>query len=134
MNRKLILKEFYKDKKVTVMGLGLFGGGVGAARFLVSQGAVVTVTDLKSAVELSDSLKLLNGLPVKYRLGKHSEEDFADTDMLVVNPAVPDDSRVLQIACDNNVRIDSELNSFFKLCPVPVIGVTGSNGKSTTTS
>ena len=134
MNRKLILKEFYKDKKVTVMGLGLFGGGVGAARFLVSQGADVTVTDLKSAVELSDSLKLLNGLPVKYRLGKHSEEDFADTDMLVVNPAVPDDSRFLQIACDNNVHIDSELNIFFKLCPVPVIGVTGSNGKSTTTS
>ena len=134
MNQKSIPKEFYKDKKVTVMGLGLFGGGVGAAKFLVSQGADVMVTDLKSAEELSASLKLLNGLPVKFRLGKHSEEDFADADMLVVNPAVPDDSSFLQIACDNNVHIDSELNIFFRFVPAPVIGITGSNGKSTTTS
>ena len=134
MNQESIPKEFYKDKKITVMGLGLFGGGVGVAKFLVSQGADVMVTDLKSAEELSASLKLLNGLPVKFRLGKHSEEDFADADMLVVNPAVPDDSRFLQIACDNNVHIDSELNIFFRLVPAPVIGITGSNGKSTTTS
>ncbi|MBS1258356.1 MAG: UDP-N-acetylmuramoylalanine--D-glutamate ligase [Candidatus Scalindua arabica] len=134
MNQESISKEFYKDKKVTVMGLGLFGGGVVAARFLVSQGADVTVTDLKSAEELSASLKLLNDLSVKLRLGKHSEEDFADADMLVVNPAVPDDSRFLQIACDNNVQIDSELNIFFRFVPAPVIGITGSNGKSTTTS
>ena len=68
MNQKSIPKESYKDKKVTVMGLGLFGGGVGAAKFLVSQGADVMVTDLKSAEELSASLKMLNGLPVKFRL------------------------------------------------------------------
>ena len=134
MNQKSIPKEFYKDKKVTVMGLGLFGGGVGAAKFLVSQGADVMVTDLKSAEELSASLKLLNGLPVKFRLGEHAEEDFADADMLIVNPAVPNDSSFLQIACDNNVQIDSELNIFFRLVPSPVIGITGSNGKSTTTS
>ena len=134
MNQKSISKEFYKGKKVTLMGLGLFGGGVGAAKFLVSQGADVTITDLKSAEELSASLKLLNGLSVKFRLGEHSEEDFADADMLVVNPAVPDDSRFLQIACNNNVHIDSELNIFFRLVPAPVIGITGSNGKSTTTS
>ncbi|MFQ5687642.1 MAG: UDP-N-acetylmuramoyl-L-alanine--D-glutamate ligase [Candidatus Scalindua sp.] len=134
MNQKSIPKKNFKDKKTTVMGLGLFGGGVGAARFLVSQGADVTVTDLKSAEELSASLKLLNGLPVKFRLGKHVEEDFANADMLVVNPAVPDDSRFLQIAYENSVHIDSELNIFFRLVPAPVIGITGSNGKSTTTS
>ncbi len=134
MNQKPIPKESFKDKKVTVMGLGLFGGGVGVARFLVSQGADVTVTDLKSAEELSASLMLLNGLPVKFRFGKHSEEDFQDVDLLVVSPAVPDDSRFLQIARNNNVCIDSELNIFFRLCPAPIIGITGSNGKSTTTS
>jgi UDP-N-acetylmuramoylalanine--D-glutamate ligase len=126
--------QSFKDKKVTVMGLGLFGGGVGAARFLASQGADVTVTDLKSAEELSSSLKLLDDLPVKFRLGKHAEEDFMNVDVLVVSPAVPDDSRFLQTACKNNVRIDSELNIFFRLCPAPIIGITGSNGKSTTTS
>jgi UDP-N-acetylmuramoylalanine--D-glutamate ligase len=126
--------QSFKGKKVTVMGLGLFGGGVGATRFLASQGADVTVTDLKSAEELSASLKLLENLPVKFRLGKHAEEDFVNVDVLVVSPAVPEDSRFLQIACENNVRIDSELNIFFRLCPAPIIGITGSNGKSTTTS
>ena len=116
------------------MGLGSFGGGVGAVKYLAAQGADVTVTDLKSAEELSASLKRLDGLPVKFSLGKHSEEDFVNVDMLVVSPAVPDDSRFLQIACKNNVHIDSELSIFFRLCPAPIIGITGSNGKSTTTS
>jgi UDP-N-acetylmuramoylalanine--D-glutamate ligase len=114
--------ESFKGKKVTVMGLGLFGGGVGAARFLASQGADVTVTDLKSAEELSSSLRLLDDLPVKFRFGKHAEEDFVNVDVLVVSPAVPNDSRFLQIACDNNVRIDSELSIFFRRCPALIIG------------
>ena len=116
------------------MGLGLFGGGVGAVKYLASQGADVTVTDLKSAEELSASLKQLENLPVKLRLGKHVEEDFVNVDMLVVSPAVPNDSRFLKLALENNIRIDSELSIFFRLCPAPVIGITGSNGKSTTTS
>ncbi|MCR4290089.1 MAG: UDP-N-acetylmuramoyl-L-alanine--D-glutamate ligase [Candidatus Scalindua sp.] len=134
MNKRPVKIESFKGKKVTVMGLGLFGGGVGAARFLASQGAEVTVTDLKSAEELSASLKRLDDLPVKFRLGKHNEEDFVNVDMLVVSPAVPNDSRFLQMACETSVPIDSELSMFFRLCPAPVIGITGSNGKSTTTS
>ena len=134
MNKRSMETESFKGKKVTVMGLGLFGGGVGAVKYLVSQGADVTVTDLKSAEELSASLKLLDGLPITFRLGKHYEEDFRNVDMLVVSPAVPDDSEFLQIAYNNNVRIDTELSIFFRLCPAPIIGITGSNGKSTTTS
>jgi len=126
--------ESFKGKKITVMGLGLFGGGVGAVKYLVSQGAEVTVTDLKSAEELSASLKRLDDLPVKFKLGKHDEEDFVNVDMLVVSPAVPDDSKFLEIAFKNSIRIDSELSIFFRLCPAPIIGITGSNGKSTTTS
>lgn len=126
--------ESFKDKKITVMGLGLFGGGVGAAKFLASQGADVTVTDLKSAEELSASLNQLDDLPVKLRLGEHAEEDFVNVDMLVVSPAVPNESKFLRLALENNIRIDSELSIFFRLCPAPVIGITGSNGKSTTTS
>ena len=134
MHKKTVQKEIFKDKKITIMGLGLFGGGVGAVKYLASQGADVTVTDLKSAEELSASLKLLENLPVKFRLGKHYEEDFVNVDMLVVSPAVPNDSRFLQLAFENNIRIDSELSIFFRLCPAPIIGITGSNGKSTTTS
>lgn len=134
MERNIVTKDNYKDKKVTVMGLGLFGGGVGVTKFLASRGAEVTVTDLKSAEELEKSLKLLEGLPVKYRLGRHVEEDFSNIDMLIVNPAIPNESEFLRIAYDNNVAIDTEVNIFFKHCPAPIIGITGSNGKSTTTS
>ncbi len=126
--------ESFKGKKITVMGLGLFGGGIGATKFLASQGADVTVTDLKSAEELSASLNQLDDLPVKLRLGEHAEEDFVNVDMLVVSPAVPNESKFLKLALENNIRIDSELSIFFRLCPAPVIGITGSNGKSTTTS
>ncbi|MCP4254582.1 MAG: UDP-N-acetylmuramoyl-L-alanine--D-glutamate ligase [Candidatus Scalindua sp.] len=134
MHKKTVQKESFKGKKITVMGLGLFGGGVGATKFLASQGADVTVTDLKSAEELSSSLNQLDDLPVKLRLGEHAEDDFVNVDMLVVSPAVPNDSRFLQLAIENSIRIDSELSIFFRLCPAPVIGITGSNGKSTTTS
>ncbi|KKN13264.1 hypothetical protein LCGC14_1008170 [marine sediment metagenome] len=134
MSKKVELKGYFKNKRVTVMGLGLFGGGVGITKFLVSQGADVTVTDLKNADELSQSLKLLDDLPIKFRLGKHLDEDFSNIDLLIINPAVPNDSRFLQIARDNDVCIDTELNVFFKLCPAPIMGVTGSNGKTTTTS
>ncbi len=134
MTGKNIQKDSFKNKRVTVMGLGFFGGGVGITKFLVSQGADVTVTDLKNSEELSQSLKLLNDLPVRFRLGQHLDEDFFDTDLLIVNPAIPNNSRFLQIARDNDVCIDTELNIFFKLCPAPIMGVTGSNGKTTTTS
>ena len=71
------------------MGLGRFGGGVAAARFLSLQGALVTVTDLRSADELADSLDKLRELPVaRYALNGHPEDVLTDCQMLVVNPAV----------------------------------------------
>ena len=124
----------FKNKKITVMGLGLFGGGVGIAQFLARQGARVTVTDLRNATELAPSLKQLEGLPVSYKLGGHCDEDFINTDMVIINPAVPKDSRFIQIARNNHVPMDTEINIFFQLCPAPIIGITGSNGKSTTTT
>ena len=117
----------FKNKKITVMGLGLFGGGVGVAQFLAKQGARVTVTDLRNTTELSSSIKQLEGLPISYKLGGHSEEDFINADVVVVNPAVPKNSKFIQIARNNHVQIDTEINIFFKLCPAPIIGITGSN-------
>ncbi|BBO16664.1 UDP-N-acetylmuramoylalanine/D-glutamate ligase [Candidatus Brocadia pituitae] len=124
----------FKNKKITVMGLGLFGGGVGVAQFLARQGAQVTVTDVRTAQELSPSVKQLEGLPISYKLGGHCEKDFVNTDMVIVNPAVPKDSIFIRLARDNQVPMDSEINIFFQLCPAPIIGITGSNGKSTTTT
>ena len=129
-----VMQYHFKNKKITVMGLGLFGGGVGVARFLAMQGAHVTVTDVRTAKELSPSIKQLEDLRICYKLGGHYDEDFINTDMVIVNPAVPKDSRFIHLARNNHVPMDSEINIFFQLCPAPIIGITGSNGKSTTTT
>jgi UDP-N-acetylmuramoylalanine--D-glutamate ligase len=119
---------------VTVMGLGLHGGGAGVTRFLHHRGAEVTVTDLKSREELCQSLTELEGLEISFTLGEHRESDFARADVVVVNPAVPLDSPYLDIAREHGARLTSELNLFVTLCPGTVVGITGSAGKSTTTS
>ena len=124
----------FKDKRITVMGLGLFGGGVGVARFLASQGAHVTVTDLKSATDLAPSMKQLEGIPISFKLGGHCESDFTNADMVIINPAVPRNSKFIQIAQNNGIPLNTEMNLFFQFCPAPIIGITGSNGKSTTTT
>ncbi len=119
--------------KVTVMGLGLFGGGVGVTRFLVSCGARVTVTDLRKERLLTRSLERLEGLPVRFVLGKHCAADFVDTDLVVANPGVPSDSVYLAAAREAGVAVDSEINLTFRFLPTPhIVGITGSNGKTTT--
>ena len=76
--------------RVTVMGLGRSGGGVGAVRFLTGRGARVTVTDLLDENDLADPLAEIADCPVEaYHLGAHVEADFLDTDLVVANPAVP---------------------------------------------
>ncbi len=123
-----------KGQRVTVMGLGLFGGGVGAVRFLVREGAMVTVTDLRPEKDLRASVRALNGLPVAFVLGGHEETDFRNTDLIVANPAVPRSSPYLKIAESAGVPITSEICLFVERCPAPIIGITGSSGKTTTTS
>ncbi len=91
-------------RRVTVMGLGRFGGGVGAVRFLTSHGARVTVTDLLGADELVGPLAQIADCPVEaYHLGGHLESDFVDTDLVVVNPAVPPTSPFLEQARQSGV-------------------------------
>jgi len=120
-------------KRVTVMGLGVHGGGLGVARYLVSQGALVTVTDLKTEDQLRSSVEALRGLPVQLVLGQHRMEDFRGVDMVVRNPAVPADSLYLAIAKEHGVAVEMEMGLFFRLCPAPIVGITGTKGKTTTT-
>jgi UDP-N-acetylmuramoylalanine--D-glutamate ligase len=128
-------KEF-AGKRVVVMGLGRFGGGIAAARWLVGQGARVTVTDLAPAKDLAESVSELDGLPIQYRLGGHNPADLDGCEMLVVSPAVPKDrSDFVTRAKAKGVRISSEMNLFAERCPARrIIGITGSAGKSTTTA
>lgn len=116
------------------MGLGLHGGGVGVAKFFCSQGADVSVTDLKTEAQLSESIKKLEGLRIKYSLGGHKEADFISTDLVIRNPDVPSTSPYLEIARKNKVAIETDINLFLKMSGAFVIGVTGTKGKSTTAS
>ena len=124
-----------RGRRVTVMGLGRHGGGAAAARYLAAQGAEVTVTDTASSQELRDSLKSLSHVPVhRYRLGKHIDEDFTRAEIVVVNPAVSTHNRFLQMAQCRGAILTTEIQLLIDACPAPVVGVTGTNGKSTTSA
>jgi UDP-N-acetylmuramoylalanine--D-glutamate ligase len=115
------------------MGLGIHGGGLGVARFLAAQGADVTVTDMRGPEVLRASLDALAGLPIRFVIGEHREEDFRAAEIVVRNPAVPATSPFLQIARAAGAQIEMEMTLFFRLCPGPILGVTGTKGKTTTT-
>ena len=113
------------------MGLGLHGGGVGAAKFFHKQGAKVLVTDLKTKKQLKKSVDKLKSLPIKLVLGKHRQEDFVKADLIIRNPGVPRESKYLKIAKDNSIPVKTDMDIFFDLCPGTIIGITGTKGKST---
>lgn len=126
--------SYFRGKRVTVMGLGLLGRGLNDTLFLVRSGARVTVTDLKTEEQLAESLDKLRDLPVTLKLGGHREEDFIETDMVLRNADVPRHSRFLGIAREHNVPVEMDESLFCKLFPGNVIGITGTRGKTTTST
>lgn len=124
-----------RGKKITVMGLGLHGGGIGTVRFLAEAGAELIVTDLKIKEDLAASLEKLKDLKnIEYILGEHRAEDFSGVDMVIKNPAVRWDNEYVKAALDKNVPVEMDSSLFFKFCKNPIIGVTGTRGKTTTAS
>ncbi|HUZ00021.1 MAG TPA: UDP-N-acetylmuramoyl-L-alanine--D-glutamate ligase [Thermomicrobiaceae bacterium] len=121
-----------RGRRAVVMGLGTRQGGVGVARYLVRAGADVTVTDLRSAADLGSALEALAGLPIHYVLGEHRAEDFDRADVVVRNPGVPADSPWLTRARAAGARVEMEMSLFFRACPAPIVGITGTKGKTTT--
>ncbi len=124
-----------KGKKITVMGLGLHGGGIGTVRFLHSLGAKIIVTDLKSKEALAPSLEKLKDLKgIEYILGQHRSEDFEKVDMVIKTPPAPWNNKYIKLALEKKVPVEIDSSLFFKLCKNPIIGVTGTRGKTTTTT
>jgi len=126
--------ENFRNTRVTVMGLGSFGGGIGAARYLASHGACVTVTDMKTEAALEKSVHSLDSLDIRFVLGRHEKEDFTGADVVVVSPAVPRDSEYIDAARNAGVAVTTEIGLFVERCPANICGITGSNGKTTTVS
>lgn len=127
-------RTFFEEKKITVLGLGLLGRGVGDVAFLAECGAQLIVTDLKSKEQLNDSLEQLHSFKnISYVLGEHRLEDFEGRDMVLVAAGVPLDSPYVLHARTSGARVVQSAALFAELSGIPVIGITGTRGKSTVT-
>ncbi|MDH4201707.1 MAG: UDP-N-acetylmuramoyl-L-alanine--D-glutamate ligase [Phycisphaerae bacterium] len=127
-------RMFFQDKRVVIMGLGRFGGGLDSALFAAKAGARVLVTDLAGRNDLEDAICELKDYDIEYRLGEHCEDNFHNADVLIVNPAVPPDNKFVKITRKAGGLVTSQMELFFQMCPARIVGITGANGKSTTTS
>lgn len=126
-----------KGKKVLLLGLGVLGGGVYTARWLVAQGAQLTVTDLKREDQLESALDRLSDIrdQIRFVLGRHDEDDIRSNELIVVNPDVPLASPFLQLALSLGKEIQNELTLFYAYCPHgQIVAITGTRGKTTTTN
>jgi len=134
----------FKNKTVTLMGLGTQGGGVEDALFFIKSGVKkIIITDLKTKTQLDISVQKINNSlhtiesskrpKIKWVLGNHKEKDFINTDLVIKNPGVPPSSKYLSLAQKNNIPITTSTNIFFDLFDnKKIIGITGTKGKSTT--
>ncbi|RJR13840.1 UDP-N-acetylmuramoyl-L-alanine--D-glutamate ligase [Candidatus Parcubacteria bacterium] len=130
-------ESFFKDKRITVLGLGLLGRGVGDAEFLAQCGARVLVTDLKTEEQLAESISRLKKYEnISFHLGSHDEKDFTDCDMVIKAAGVPLDSPYIAAAREKGIRVYMSTALFAKFAQeigATIVGVTGTRGKSTVT-
>lgn len=126
-----------RDKKVTVMGLGLHGGGEASVRFFLHHGAYVTITDMKTPEELAPSIASLTNDPtldtsrLRYVLGTHTINDFKNADCVIKNPGVKYEKNIYLAAAK---YIETDISIFLQFTQSPIIAITGSKGKSSTVS
>jgi UDP-N-acetylmuramoylalanine--D-glutamate ligase len=117
-----------------VVILGLARQGTALARFLSQAGARVTVSDLRKEAELADRIAELADLPVEFVLGKHPKRLLDGADLLCLSGGVPVDAPIVAAAQKRGIPLSNDAQLFLERCPAPVIGITGSAGKTTTTA
>lgn len=121
----------YKGKRVLIVGFGV--SGVATARYMAKQGAKVIVTDQKQRTELQSAVNLCSDLKIEFELGKHNEKTFQMAELIVVSPGVPLNLEPLRQAREKNIPILSEVELAAAALKEPLIAITGTNGKTTTT-
>src|ERR1022692_4909004 len=121
-----------KDKRVLVVGLGK--SGVASALFLKAHGARVTVSDTKSGDELRNEIPALLDHGITVETGGHGERTFREQDLIVVSPGVPVDAPPLVQARSRGEAVIGEVELAAQFLPGPIVAITGSNGKTTTTT
>ncbi len=120
-----------EGKKISI--LGAVRSGVAAARLAKKLNALPFISDLADEEQLAESLEIIINEGIDYELGKHSERVF-DCDLMVTSPGVPSDAAVIKEAVTRNIKIISELDFASYFCRGDIISITGTNGKTTTTS
>ena len=121
-----------RDKKVLVVGLARTG--IECARFLLNQGAKVSLSDLRSETDLKSEINTLKGLPIDYLLGGEEPRWLEAVDLVVPSPGVPAENPLLHEACSRGIEILSEVELAYRFSRFPIVAITGTNGKSTTTT
>jgi UDP-N-acetylmuramoylalanine--D-glutamate ligase len=121
-----------KDKRVLVVGLGK--SGVASALFMKERGARVTVSDTKSGDELRNEIPALLDHGIVVETGGHGERTFKGQDLIVVSPGVPVDAPMLVQARSLGEPVIGEIELAAQFLPGPIVAITGSNGKTTTTT
>ncbi|MEN2984019.1 MAG: UDP-N-acetylmuramoyl-L-alanine--D-glutamate ligase [Dictyoglomaceae bacterium] len=121
-----------KNKKVLVLGLG--ESGYHSALFLRRKGAKVIVNDIKEEKFFADLLPELKSKGIEYILGKHPKEILDSIDLLIVSPGIPKENVLYKHAMKRGIEVIGELELAYRYCRVPIIGITGTKGKSTTTT
>ncbi len=119
-----------KGKRILIVGLAKTG--VSLAHFLHNQGAEVTVSDHKSKAELLNHLEKLESIPIKLELGGHTPKTFLAQDMIILSPGVPPHLKIFDYAKNHGVPVTGDLEFCAQFIKEPMIAVTGTNGKSTT--
>lgn len=136
---KALYQDFFKNKKVTVLGLGILGRGVGDTRFLAENDVELIVTDKKNEEQLATSIGALSSYPsIVYHLGEHQYIDFENRDFVIKTAGAPTDSEYVLHAQERDIPIYMSAALLVKIIyekleGVTIIGVTGTRGKSTTT-
>jgi UDP-N-acetylmuramoylalanine--D-glutamate ligase len=122
----------WTDRKVVVLGLARQGKAL--SQYLAEKGAHVVVSDLKTSEELRIEREELSEWPIEYVLGEHSMNILENTSVVFVSGGVPLGLPIIQEAKNLGIRLSNDSQLFLEICPAPVIGITGSAGKSTTTA
>ncbi len=122
----------FLGRRVGIVGLGREGADL--ARFLSRHGAEVRVSDRADADSLRAARESLAGFDIRYSLGTQDGFALTDCEEIFVSPGVPPESPVVAMPAAHGVPISSATSLFFELCPGPIVGITGSSGKTTTTS